>query len=160
MTESEPYCEAAREVLRTIPLVMRAVAVRLRQANPEIVPAHYRTLMILSEHNRSLGQLANMQHVSLPTISNTITTLEERGWVSRTRSQTDKRVIQVALTSNGKRVVKSANEHAESYIAALLANLSGEEEKTLCQGLATLHTVFEAEIERESQSRSEVHRPG
>jgi DNA-binding MarR family transcriptional regulator len=115
---------------------------------------------MLAEQSRSLSQLASMQHLRLPTISNTITSLEERGWVTRTRSQTDRRVILVALTPQGESALQVVHKHAESYIAGLLTAISEEEEETLRRGLATLHGVFEGALQSESTARSDIHHPG
>ena len=75
--------ETAREILEIIPLVMRTVAAELRAAGEMPAPAHFGLLSILSVRPRMLSDLASLQGVSLPTMSNSISAMVERGWVRR-----------------------------------------------------------------------------
>ncbi len=156
MKQPDPHCEVAREILRTIPLVMRVVAAKLRQSDHDIVPAHYRTLLMLCKQDRSLSQLADSQRLSLPTISKTITAMEQRGWVLRTRSGEDRRVVMVALTPQGQVALQMVQDYAESHIADLLANLSAEEEANLQRGLMTLQRVFAAALQNDPPTGTEI----
>ena len=76
--------ESAREILEIIPLVMRTVAAELRSAGEMPAPAHFGLLSILAARPRMLTELASLQGVSLPTMSNSISAMVERGWVRRT----------------------------------------------------------------------------
>ena len=70
---------------KIIPLVMRTVAAELRAAGEMPAPAHFGLLSILSASARGCSrELAAMQGVSLPTMSNSISAMVERGWVRRT----------------------------------------------------------------------------
>src|SRR5262249_32096513 len=75
--------ETARELLKIMPLVMRTVAAELRSAGELPAPAHFPLLMMLNEQPRTLTELASLRGVSLPTMSNSITALVQRGWVRR-----------------------------------------------------------------------------
>src|SRR5258708_30928058 len=75
--------ESARDILEIIPLVMRTVAAELRSAGEMPAPAHFGLLSILSARPRMLTELAALQGVSLPTISNSISAMVDRGWVPR-----------------------------------------------------------------------------
>lgn len=143
--------EVARQVLQIVPLVMRVVAAELRSAPHEIVPAHYRLLHTLCHGPRNLSDMAEMQAVSLPTISNTIDTLEQRGWVTRTRSTDDRRVVMVALTSAGRHVLEVVEQQAEERLAVLLSELSAEERRTLMEGLSILRRAFAGAVQDETK---------
>ena len=84
--------ESAREILEIIPLVMRTVAAELRAAGEMPAPAHFGLLSMLSVRPRKLTELASAQGVSLPTMSNSISAMAERGWVRRTAPEGDRRV--------------------------------------------------------------------
>src|SRR3954470_12714141 len=77
--------DAAREILTIVPLVMRTVAAELRAAGELPAPAHFGLLSLLTSKSRAvtLTELAALQGVSLPTMSNTISAMVERGWVRR-----------------------------------------------------------------------------
>ena len=63
---------------------MRTVAAELRAAGELPAPAHFGLLTMLSEQPRTLTELAALQGVSLPTMSNSISAMAHRGWVRRT----------------------------------------------------------------------------
>src|SRR5499427_9808465 len=82
--------ETARDILEIVPLVMRTVAAELRAAGELPAPAHFGLLSILSERSRMLTELAAIQGVSLPTMSNSISAMVDRGWVRRTAPGVDR----------------------------------------------------------------------
>lgn len=133
---------AAREILRIVPLVMRSVAAELRAAGEMPAPAHFGLLTMLANQPRSLSELAHMQGVSLPTISNSVSTLVERGWVTRSSATSDRRVVHVTVTPEGTATLARVSKAAESHIADRLRSLDAEERRQLHEGLAVLHRVF------------------
>src|SRR5204862_7029364 len=94
--------ETARDVLEIIPLVMRTVAAELRSAGELPAPAHFGLLSVLSEHPRMLSDLASLQGVSLPTMSSSISAIEDRGWVRRIAPESDRRVAMIEVTATGR----------------------------------------------------------
>src|SRR5213083_2393059 len=94
--------ESARDILEIVPLVMRTVAAELRAAGELPAPAHFGLLSILSERSRMLTELASIQGVSLPTISNSISAMAGRGWVRRAAPDGDRRVVIVEVTATGR----------------------------------------------------------
>jgi DNA-binding MarR family transcriptional regulator len=138
-----------QQVLETIPAVMRALASELRHAGHDMAPAHFRLLFILREHPCNLSELAERQMVSLPTMSNSITTLVERGWARRTRSAHDRRVVLVELTSAGQAVLADIRRHVEARVTELLGPLSPDDCQRLSAGLDVLRSTL-AQIEYDS----------
>jgi DNA-binding MarR family transcriptional regulator len=67
-----------------------------------IKPREISVLRFISEHDAvKVSQVRNYIHHSPSTTSTLIAKLEEAGYVTRTRSQTDRRVVFVALTQDG-----------------------------------------------------------
>lgn len=143
MSEKTRAREVAQQVLEIIPIVMQVVAAELRQSGDDINPAHFHLLKILSQGPRQLSELAEMRSVSQPTMSNTITTLEVRGWVTRTRSHEDRRVVEVSITSEGMRILESIFERMNAIIAQKLGGQPEDKQLVLSQGLKILQKVFE-----------------
>jgi DNA-binding MarR family transcriptional regulator len=85
-------------------------------------------------------------------MSNTITTLEERGWLTRTRSEEDRRAVIIQVTEEGRKTLEEAHQRAESHLAGLLEPLDDAEREVLAQGLKVLHRVFESAHTRSSDS--------
>ncbi len=135
--------QVANEFLEIVPLVMRLMAADLRQTKDAINPAYFRLLAILSIHSCTLGELAEQQAVSKPTMSNTITTLEERGWVSRKRVSDDRRVVLAEITPEGQSVLEGVHQQMLVRLAEILEPLSEEKRTKLLSGLKILREIFE-----------------
>ena len=135
--------ETARDILQIIPLVMRAVAAQLRSAGELPAPAHFGLLSMLSERSRTLTELASIQGVSLPTMSNSISAMVERGWVRRGQPDGgDRRLVMVEVTASGKAALERVARSAESHLAEVLAPLDVPSRRRLHSGLGVLRKVF------------------
>jgi DNA-binding MarR family transcriptional regulator len=134
--------EAARDILEIVPLVMRTVAAELRAAGELPAPAHFGLLSILSERSRMLTELAGLQGVSLPTMSNSISSMVDRGWVRRTAPETDRRVVIIEVTANGRAALERVARAAEAHLAEVLAHLDAPARRRLHGGLGVLREVF------------------
>ncbi|MBK8023810.1 MAG: MarR family transcriptional regulator [Chloroflexi bacterium] len=93
--------EISRRTLDIIPLVMRVMSSEMRHTLPGIQPGHLSLLGILDYRAHTLGDLADRLSVSPPTMSNTISTLEERGWVQQRRDEGDRRLVWIEITGSG-----------------------------------------------------------
>lgn len=134
--------EAAREILKIVPVVMRTVAAELRAAGELPAPAHFGLLTLLCAQPRTLTELAALQGVSLPTMSNSISAMVQRGWVRRREPVTDRRTVLIDATPTGKAALERVGRAAEGHIADLLAPLDGSSRRCLQAGLALLRQVF------------------
>ena len=135
---------AAREILKIVPLVMRTVAAELRAAGEMPAPAHFGLLTMLGSQPRTLTELAVLQGVSLPTMSNSISTLVARGWVRRTSPARDRRVVVIEVTPLGKATVERVGRAAEAHLAEMLSGLDALAQRRLQAGLTVLRRVFGA----------------
>ena len=70
---------AVRQVLEIVPLVTRTLAPEARQPGHTLPPVHFGLLLILTHRAHNLSELAEKPAVGLPTMSNSIFTLVERG---------------------------------------------------------------------------------
>lgn len=140
---------AAKEILEVIPLAMRLLAAKLRQVDPTLAPLHFRVLAHLYHGRWTLGDLARRVCVSAPTISRSISTLEERGWVSRVPSAKDGRVIYAELTGTGQEVLEEMQKHASQWMSSYLEALSADEREQLIRGMELLRGIFLEALEGE-----------
>lgn len=141
MTRS-PARDTARDILKIIPVVMRTVAAELRSAGEMPAPAHFGLLTLLRDQPRTLTELALLQGVSLPTMSNSVSTLVARGWVHRSSPARDRRVVLVEITPLGKATVERVGRAAEAHLADMLTVLDAASRRRLAGGLAVLRRVF------------------
>lgn len=133
----------AREVLAIVPLVMRTVAAELRAAGELPAPAHFGLLTVLSEQPRTLSELAALQGVSLPTMSNSISAMVGRGWVRRGTPGPDRRVVVIEVTPTGRAALDRVQRAAEAHLARILAPLDPRARRVLKAGLLVLRSVFD-----------------
>jgi len=145
MTRSESRI-VAREVLRIVPLVMRAVAAELRAGGELPAPAHFGLLKMLSMQPRTLSEMASLHGVSLPTMSNSVSTLVKRGWVRRTAPPEDRRVVMLDVTPIGRAALERVGRSAERHLAEILAPLDDMSRRRLEAGLSVLSTAFAARM--------------
>ena len=112
-----------------------------------IEPAHFPVLGSLRRRNYSVGELADRLEVSRPSMSKTVTVLVNRGWVERVRLDTDRRVVELHLTDDGKAILEEMREQAANAVAAMLDPLSPEERRRLTDGLDVLYAALAESID-------------
>jgi DNA-binding MarR family transcriptional regulator len=149
-----PSRDVAREILKIIPLVMRTVAAELRAAGELPAPAHFGLLTMLSAQPRTLSELATLQGVSLPTMSNSISAMVQRGWVRRTAPPKDRRVVIIDVTPTGKAALERVGRAAEAHLAVILTPLDAASRRRLQAGLGVLRRIFS-----EAPPPGRLHRP-
>src|SRR5262249_18382149 len=134
--------DTARKLLEIMPLVMRTVAAELRAAGELPTPAHFPLLHVLSERPRTLSELAALRGVSLPSMSNSVATLVERGWVRRAEPGRDRRVLMLEVTAGGRAALDRVTRSAERHLADALVGLDSPPARRLQAGRGVRREVF------------------
>jgi len=78
-----------------------------------------------------IGRLAELEQVTPPAVTKTVTALEEAGLVNRVRSGTDRRVVLVEATRKGHDLLERGRAGRVRSVAALLDGLSERDRRTL-----------------------------
>ena len=145
--------KVADEVLRIIPLVTRKVAADLRKSDPSMKLAHIGLLTMVAQSPRSLSELSDLHSTSMPTMSKTITTIENLGWVARRRSNSDRRIVMIEATPAGRAALREVHELAIAPIAEALDSLTATQRQKLSAGLKILRdTIADASPGQEEES--------
>ena len=135
--------QTAEAVVEIVPLVMRSLAAELRRSGHLLMPAQFGVLFHLAEHKTcNLSELAEALAVSLPTVSNIVSRMVERGWVARERSATDRRVVLVTLTPAGLAMMGTLYRHAVDSVVHRLAPLETVDQRKLRDALVVLRQAF------------------
>ena len=134
--------KAAAEVLEVIPLVMRKLGADFRKSERSMKLSHVHVLGLVAQNPLSLSELSDIHSASMPTMSKTITTIENLGWVVRTRSEVDRRVVMVEATTAGRAALKAVYIRAIAPIHEALDPLSETERRRLSDGLRILRDTF------------------
>ena len=92
---------------------------------------------------KTMGEIAYDLRILVGRLSAAITKLIKKGYVERKRTEEDRRVVLVSLTSKGENVYREHQVFHEEMICAMLSNFSDEEEQVLSKSLEKLNTFFE-----------------
>jgi DNA-binding MarR family transcriptional regulator len=136
MTDAEdPLHETATELrLAAFRLARR---LRRERADDTISDSQYAVLACLRANGRlSLGELAQRERVTAPTMSNTIAALVEDAYVIRIPDESDRRRVYAEITDAGTAVVLATVRKRDAALAAALTELDFTE--------AELQTLREA----------------
>jgi DNA-binding MarR family transcriptional regulator len=137
--------DAARDILKIVPVVMRTIAAELRSAGELPAPAHFSLLAMVKTQPRTLTELAVLQGVSLPTMSNSVSSLVQRGWVKRTSPARDRRIVIIEVTNDGLDTLERVSKAAEAHLSERLLSMDDISRRRLQSGLAVLTKTFAAE---------------
>ena len=91
---------------------------------------------------RETRELARVLRVSKPAIVSAVDTLERSGLVRRERSRADRRLVSVALTPAGTRLVSRAHDRWHGEERRTAAVLTRTEQRTLAGLLRKLRTAI------------------
>jgi len=133
----------ARKFWIVIPTLMRTVFAESRRGQVNLAPNHFRVLGALARRDCNLTELAEEWNVSLPTMSSTVQTLVERGWLDRDRSSDDRREVTLRMTNEGRRVLASEHRRLTEWVAAKMESLDPRDVRRVERALDILLALFE-----------------
>ena len=96
-----------------------------------------------SRGSLTLGELAEAEGVSRPSMTVLAASLLEQNLVARELDASDGRVVRVRITLLGKRVLERSRTRRNAYLAKRLGSLSVEELRTLDQAATILLRLVE-----------------
>lgn len=98
---------------------------------------------IRSQPGIGVRELAGREGVSAPAMTAYVDRLEAAGLVTRRRSERDRRRVELALTEEGSRVLRSARSRRTAWLAARLERLDPEELAAVDAALPALRRLLE-----------------
>ena len=122
--------------------VMR-LARRLRQETPgQVTPSMQSALSMLDRRGPlTLGELASLERVAPPSMTRIAARLEEAGLVVRSADAGDRRVARVAVSPEGRRLLKDIRGRRDAYLATRLRSFTQDERALLDQALPLLERL-------------------
>jgi DNA-binding MarR family transcriptional regulator len=130
-------------IAREVRLAAQSLARHVRDHTPSLAPHLFTVLAWLEEGPATAGELAGRERVSAPSMSKSVSELEERGLVSRAVDPTDARQKIVSLTATGRRALLQGRKDRDRYTAALLVHCTPEELADLLRGAQLIRKVIE-----------------
>lgn len=129
-------------MVEIVPRIMRIMAGQLRHVDAETTDTQVAVLYILSDRALSLTSLAEYMSVSTAAMTKTVTTMESRGWVTRTRSEVDRRLVSIAITPEGAAARQHIEDEVAARLAALLATLDSDQQAQIAQAFRHFRDLF------------------
>lgn len=131
--------EASEFRMATFRLARR---LRSQRAVDSMSDGQFAVLAALSHYGpHTLGDLADRERVSAPSMNRTVNCLEESGYLSRTPDETDRRKVNIALTDAGRDVVAETVRRRDSWLEESLSALSAEQRATLVAAAQIMREV-------------------
>jgi DNA-binding MarR family transcriptional regulator len=105
-------------------------------------PARASALSIMVFGGRvTIGQLAQAEQVSAPTMTRLVVGMERDGLVRRDSDPADGRVVWLEATARGRRILHAGRERRVAALAGDLAALDESERETLAAAVAILERI-------------------
>ncbi len=111
-----------------------------RFQNAGLSATQFMTLNLIPDGAKSmtLSELAARMNLGTATVAKTIDSLEDRGLLTRTRSDQDRRVVHLSLTEDGRSMQNAASADFHRHMTALFRKLTPDQRTGLVQGLEAL----------------------
>ncbi len=91
---------------------------------------------------KNMSTVAKLMSVTVGTLTIAINNLVKKGYVSRVRSEEDRRVVLIFMTEKGKRAYQHHREFNDGMVKALVEGLDEGQQKILVKSLLNLRTFF------------------
>ncbi|TXR51727.1 MarR family transcriptional regulator [Quadrisphaera setariae] len=115
---------------------------RRERSSTDITDAQYSVLAGLDRRGpQTLRALADHENVQPPSMTRTVTALEEAGLARRTPHPDDGRQLLVVLTEAGTRHVHETRRKRDAWLAEQLAALSPDDRAALARAAALLQEI-------------------
>jgi DNA-binding MarR family transcriptional regulator len=117
---------------------------RAQRAVDTMSDGQFAVLAALTVHGEhTLGQLADRERVTAPSMNRTVSLLEDAGYVSRTPHEDDRRKVTIALTEAGRTVVDETVRRRDAWLDEALEQLTPAERATLASAAEIMRKVAE-----------------
>lgn len=115
---------------------------RSERAVDSMSDGQFAVLAALKVHGpHTLGELADRERVSAPSMNRTVNALEESGYLSRTADADDRRKVNIQLTDAGLAVVEETVRRRDSWLEHALEELAPDEREVLAHAAAIMREV-------------------
>lgn len=101
--------------------------------------------MIAENAPLKVSDVARLMFIQPGTVVGILDRLEEKGLVSRTRSQKDRRVVTIELTDEGKDLIAQAPEVIQGHLVKGLESLPAENFMIIANGMEQLVKILGAD---------------
>ena len=143
MSTSENFTQAAdtpspdlSEAASTLRIATFRLARRMRtqRAVDSMSDGQFAVLAALWTHGtHTLGELADRERVSAPSMNRTVNCLQDLGYITRSADENDGRKVVIALSDAGRAVVAETARRRDAWVEAALEELTPAERATIAE---------------------------
>jgi DNA-binding MarR family transcriptional regulator len=135
----------AENLIALLPFYHKKIFGPGRQGITGMQAAQYRILGVLMKEGTplSMSELGKRQYISKPYMTILVDQLILDGYVQRIPDTGDRRVINIAITDEGKRHLKQAASRSKETIKNMLSELDGQDLEDLCLSLEKLRNIID-----------------
>lgn len=150
-----PLAEQVGSIVDVLPLIVKNLRIGrlLENVRPGLGISQVLVLHALERapaEGASMGDLADEVGVTVPTTTGLVHRLARDGLVERRAHPSDRRIVLVALTAEGRAVAR----RAAAYLAEMMGNLLSDLEAGEREGLAhAFERVFEVSVRIQEEQR-------
>lgn len=133
------------ELASRLRLAVTRMARRLRQqGDPALSPSLVAALSTIERLGPlTPSELAEAERVQRPTVTRVAARLVDAGLVQRTSDEHDARVARLAVTAEGRRVLKALRTRKTAYLARRLERLDAEDRAALERAAEVLERLLD-----------------
>lgn len=140
----DPALELAHELR---PVLLRLNRELRRETEQLGVTSTQATLLrhVRASPGLGLGELAELEGISAPSLSGHVNRLEEAGLARRVRDPADRRRVGLELTAPGERLLRRVRARRTTWLAARLRSLDDRDLRAVARALPALQRLVEEE---------------
>lgn len=138
--------ETIADIVQALRRIFKAIHVYSKQALKEygVTGPQLWAMRVLEKKGLlSVGELAELMYLHISTVSVLVDRLEEHGLVERRRTAADRRVVQIQLTPDGKKLLKKAPEPAQGKLLHGLEKLDRRTLNRIHRSIGTIVEIME-----------------
>lgn len=91
---------------------------------------------------KTMSEVANKLNITVGTLTTAINNLVKKGYVERSKSQKDRRIVYIELTKRGKLAYRIHDKFHSDMIKETISGLTDKEEEILVTSLEKLNKFF------------------
>ena len=141
-TESKPKIAdaktCARQVVETVPEIMRIIRAGVRKQGTLSVPQVRVLSHLRRQPGSSVSELAFVLDISIPSASALVERLVKKKLVQRQDDPNERRRVLLTLTQDGENAFDEARASAQAFVSHLFEFESPEQLATISEGLSLL----------------------
>ena len=124
-------------------LVIEETSLRSSRFNDVSIKEMHTIDVIGSTPNATPSDISRSLMVTLGTVTTSLNNLERKGYIERTRSEVDRRVVHLSLTKRGKLLYRLHQQFHKRMVNQIIDGMSPDERKVMQKGLQNLYRFLE-----------------